>query len=330
MRIYIYICLTSIVALFFSCSSEQTQKNEADMSNHLIQPTVELTYEYNMYVPQEYWFMKGIDGKSFISQLFEKTAQGGVTAFYPFTTTVYPEGQAAMTFSQESQSAVPVTEITHLVFDEEWAFDSTLNKMLKKVKNYSLVRSQKVQDSVTEIKKTLLATYNCDEAVQIDTNDSHIVLLESDIAYEVAFDNQIFKNSFDNFPTSHVVKVLIDNLLSEKHSVYVFTSREPLQKMTAREVRESLGEEIKESEYYFEGSDSDSLLTEYDTVRMDYSEIKGFAFIEDWYVNTNNMSIYKIVKGYAPVREYPKMLEEDYYELVRTIPCLLFLSDSTE
>ncbi|MDA3882601.1 MAG: hypothetical protein PF481_04915 [Bacteroidales bacterium] len=328
MRNCLFICLIGIIAFAFSCSSEQTQNDDTNMHNHLIQPTVELTYEYNMYVPQEYWFMKGIDGESFISKLFKKTAQGELTAFYPFTTTAYPEGQAAMTFSQESQSAVPVSEMTHLVFDEEWAFDSAQNKMIKKVKNYSLVRSQKTQDSITEIKKTLLATYNCDEAEQIDTNDSHVVLLGTNIAYEVAFDNQIFKNSFDNFPTSHVVQVLTDNILSGKHSVYVFTSRDPLQKMTPQEVRESLGEEIKESEYYFE--DSDSLLTEYDTVRMDYSEIKGFAFIEDWYINTNNMSIYKIVKGYAPVREYPKMLEEDYYELVRTIPCLLLLSDSTE
>ncbi|MFW5852362.1 MAG: hypothetical protein ACOCWB_09065, partial [Bacteroidota bacterium] len=239
------IYILGFVAFFFSCSSEQTQKDDVGMSNHLIQPTVELTYEYNMYVPQEYWFMKGINGDRFISKLFEQTAQGEVTAFYPFTTTAYPEGQAAMTFSRESQSAVPIAEITHLVFDEKWAFDSTLNKMVKKVKNYSLVRSQKVKDSVTEIKKTLLATYNCDEAVQIDTNDSHIVLVESDIAYEVSFDNQIFKNSFDNFPTSHVIQVLTDNILSEKHPVYVFTSREPLQKMTPQEVRESLGEEVK-------------------------------------------------------------------------------------
>ncbi|MFO7868573.1 MAG: hypothetical protein R6U95_04645 [Bacteroidales bacterium] len=326
-KLLVSIVSAIVLAVTFSCDSDSDLAAEDDsLQNHLIQPSVELLYEYNLHVPQEYWFMKGFSYKDFLQTLLHKTVDESVQAYYPFTQTVYSKDDIASSLSYTNNTFDDLHTITHLVFNEEWKFDTAHNIMRKQVQEYSIVKIHKTEDSVQEVKKTLLASYRFDEQ-NVDTTKSHIKLLGSDITYEVPFDDQIMEDSFDNFPVSHVTRVMVDEILSGNQPVYVFTMRDSLVELSQKEVRESLGERIQKMDYLNENTGKYEEMQ--DTLSIDYSEIKGFVFIEDWYVNTQNMYIYKKVKGYAPVREFSKKLDDDYYELVRTIPCFIYLSDTS-
>jgi hypothetical protein len=326
--IYIYLfCIGLSGFILSSCSHKHTSscyESSKQLTNHLVQNTVEVGYEYQLYVPQDYWFLKGIDGAWFMRNVYAKSANNELNMFYPVSQQTYPLEQAQLYFSQQADGLyyIPIDEITDIVFTESWIVDTAVFKMEKYVTDYSLVRKQikKEADGSSETVKTLVATYRFPK--QAIPPISKLVLLGTDITYEVPFDNPIVEGWIENIPVKHAVKVIVDKILQGNIPVYSFMVRDTLVELTPQEVRERLGEVTYTGEFFDEKTGEEEI-TEH-TVPIDYSEIKGFAFIEDWYVDTTTMAVYKIVKGIAPVREYAKMLDSESYEMVRTIPCMVF------
>ena len=316
-------------SIFIACNNSKTKQSQDNtvLTNHLVQNNIRVSYEYALYVPEEYWFMKGIPAQEFITQLYKKTAEGSVPVYLPLSNTPYPPHDAKLYFSKQENGSygIPIEEITNIVFTEEWILDTALFLMEKRVVEYSLVRQQtkETAEGKTEHVKTLIATYRFPD--QTAKSFSDLQALDSDITYEVPLDNPIVSDWLEQIPVPHVVQVILDKILDGTQPTYSFMVRDTLIELTNKEVREKLGEQIYSEVYYDEETNQEEIIS--DTLSIDYSECKGFAFIEDWFIDTNTMCIYKKVSGIAPVREYAKILDQEDYELVRTIPCLTFFSD---
>lgn len=325
----LFIILCVHIFGFYSCTNSETNttKRSIELTNHLIQNNIRVSYEYALYVPEEYWFMKGIPAQEFITQLYKKTAEGSVPVYLPLSNTPYPPHDAKLYFSKQENGTygIPIEEITNIVFTEEWILDTALFLMKKRVVEYSLVRQQtkETAEGKKEHIKTLVATYRFPN--QIEKSFSDLQALGTDITYEVPLDNPIVSDWLDQISVPHVVKVVLDKILEGTQPTYSFMIRDSLIELSNKEVREKLGEQIFSEVYYNEESNQEEIIS--DTLSIDYSECKGFAFIEDWFIDENTMCIYKKISGIAPVREYAKILDQEDYELVRTIPCLTFFSD---
>ena len=322
---YIYCCILILISCTGTDST--TQKSTTNLTNHLVQNTIHISYEYDLYVPQEYWFMKGISAQEFITNLYKKTAEGTVPVYLPLSNTPYPPEDAQLYFTKQENGkyGIPIEEVTNIVFTEEWILDTAQFLMEKRVVEYSLVRQQtkEVENGKKEHIKTLIATYKYPHVSKKTHTD--LQLLTTDVTYEVPLDNPIVADWLDQIPVPHVVQVVLDKITDGTQPTYSFMVRDSLIELSNKEVREKLGEQIYSATYYDEETNQEEFFS--DTLSIDYSECKGFAFIEDWFIDESNMQIYKKVSGIAPVREYAKILDQEDYELVRTIPCLTFFSN---
>ena len=81
-----------IVCIACYCSCKEKQDNtatEQSLVNNLIAPKACITYEQEMIVPEEYFFFKSIDFRSFVLNLQLKSIKKDITAYIPFSTIVF-------------------------------------------------------------------------------------------------------------------------------------------------------------------------------------------------------------------------------------------------
>lgn len=326
MRNFLYQAVILCLGLFIlACGGNRTHTSKTEGVNHLIQNTVAIGYEYAFYVPEDYWFFKGIPQSDFIAKIYEKSRAGAIPMYYPRTNQVYPTDQVQIYFSDENNSfAIPQSQISHLVFYEEWFLDTLAFVMKKRVLDYSLVRTEEkpTQNGESELVKSLIATYKFPEQTQ--KKPSELTPIAQGVTYEVPLTNPIIEDWLHAISIPHVVHVILDKILSGTVPVYSFMVRDSLIELSTEEVRERLGEETYTMVYHTQETGEEEIISH--TTAIDYSEIVGFVFIEDWYIDETTMKLYKFVQGIAPVREYAKIFDQDDYELVRTIPCVVFFS----
>ena len=322
-----YISICCFAASIVSCGGTRTQTEVSGLQNHLVQNTVKIGYEYDMYVPEEYWFFKGLDNTNFIQDLYKKTREGNLNIFYPLTNETYPKDEVKMFFSDNKSvtNRIPKEDIKHLVFNEEWFLDTSKFVMKKNVLDYSLVRVQlkETDTDTSELVKSLVASYRFNNTAS--SKNRELTPLAKNLAYEVSLTNPIIEEWLDYISVKHVVQVIIDKITSGTVPVYSFMVKDTLIELPIEDVKERLGEHTYSIEFYNEETGEEELIEQ--TTPIDYSEITGIVFIEDWYIDQSTMKIHKKVKGIAPVREYAKVLDQDDYELVRTIPCVVYFKE---
>ena len=215
-----------------------------------------------------------------------------------------------------------------LLFEEEWAFDSALFLMTKKVTSYSLVREYTRKDEYRgEIPtKSIVARYEFKDTTPSKTKSLKLTLLAKDVSYEVPLVNIENPEFLENIQVNQVVKTIIEKAIGGTVPCYSFNFRDSLQSRGLDEVLESLG---KNTYCYTivndETGELDSIWVEKD---IDYKEIQGLAFIEDWYLNNTTMEIVKEVKGIAPIRQFYHVTDDNTQsELIKTIPFVMYLKN---
>ncbi len=296
-----------------TCSNNKT-------ANHLVQKDVSITYEQQLTVPEEYFFLKGINQADFISKICEKTTNAEITALVPFSKDTLSAEEIERFFVgiPDAQAPIPQEEIKYAIFNEKWFLDTAKFTMQKEVQTITLVREfmHKNRDGEEELTKSLITTYDyCSETPK---DLSELKLLASDVAYEVPIVNELMPEWLKNIPVTHVINVVMDKLLDPTTPKYSFFVRDSLIAVSNEDARLRLGEETIEVEDYNEETGEYTIET-YETT-INYEEIVGLVFLEDWYVDSENMRIHKVVKGIGPVREYSKMLQEGEIETGRVMP----------
>jgi hypothetical protein len=309
---------------FTSCKNSDTStKTNDEFVNALLPNKVSITYEQAMIVPTEYWFFKGIDFPKLVTELQQKTIDGKIIAYSPNSLIPLTKVDIEQKFKSADNFKIP--EFKYLVFDEEWELDTAKFIMNKKVTSYTLVREY-VRDSKYEtesVAKSLIAKY--DFSKNSPKKFSELQLLAKDVAYEVPLKNEANPEFLENIQVKHVIDVLLAKTLCGNVQAYSFMMRDSLTALPVSDIKLRLGEE---TESYV---NVDETTGEQDTISVDKkiepSEITGVAFIEDWYIDTKTMQIYKDVKGIALVREYMKYLDANEPEQAKTIPFVMFFKN---
>src|SRR5574344_1003602 len=211
---------------------------------------------------------------------------------------------------------------------EEWAFDSAQFIMKKKVTSYSLIREYTRKDEYRgELPtKSIVARYEFKDTSTSKTKKPKLTLLAKDVSYEVPLVNNENPEFLENIQVNQVVKTIIEKAISGTVPCYSFNFRDSLQPRSHNEVLKLLG---KETNCYTtvneETGELDSTCVDKD---IDFKEIQGLAFIEDWYLNNATMEIVKEVKGIAPIRQFYHTTDDNTQsELIKTIPFVMYLKN---
>ncbi len=168
-------------------------------------------------------------------------------------------------------------------------------KREKELKNAILVKQVKYE---TPIEKTTIAL--ADESV-----------------YFVENENAVFLNSFVG---DKLRSIIFDAAISGRKPVYDFNTGA---RVMPSEIGERMGEKLVQT-YDFDPETGDEIPIMVKLLMVE-SEVKSLIFIEDWYLDTTDMHIFKEVIGVAPVRTYFRDgYESDMSMLVRSIPFVLY------
>jgi len=314
-----------------SCKNDTTSNLDScckAKTNDLIQKDVSIITNYDLYTnDQNSEMFTEINQIEFLNKLYTKAGSGHIKSYSPFTTQELSP-QAVQEFFvgiPDAAAPYPKEEIKSLIFDEEWVLDTAAFTMSKRVKNYTLVREyfKTDNDGAKVLNKTLVATYDFSNDTVKDLKD--LTLLAKDVAYEVSFEEFGITGSLANFPIQHAREVITKKMLAnteQAYDFYKFTSK--LDSVSPSEVQRRLGYQEYYTQYENEDGTIDSV---FEVTNVDFTEISGFAFVEDWYIDESTMQIVKDIKAIAPVRDFYKMYGEGMIDRTKTIPFLMFFSN---
>lgn len=324
MRKSITFIITSLIILSSCNHHKGTEDKTNAFVNNFIAPKSCIIYAQEMYIPKEYFFFKSIDYPKLVTTLQEKTMRGEITAYLPFSDIVCNKEDIQTKFKDEFS----LNEQKSLLFEEEWAFDSAQFIMKKKVTSYSLIREYTRKDEYRgELPtKSIVARYEFKDTSTSKTKKPKLTLLAKDVSYEVPLVNNENPEFLENIQVNQVVKTIIEKAISGTVPCYSFNFRDSLQPRSHNEVLKLLG---KETNCYTtvneETGELDSTCVDKD---IDFKEIQGLAFIEDWYLNNATMEIVKEVKGIAPIRQFYHTTDDNTQsELIKTIPFVMYLKN---
>lgn len=311
--------LAIIICGLVACNTKSS-KTDTELKNDLIAPKSCITYEQDLRVPEEYFFFKSIKIDDFLF-LFKKKGKD-VVLYQPLSSTDTCDKQTI----SDILGTINSSEFHTILFDEEWALDTAKFIMKKKVNSYSFVRqfNRTTADGETIPTKSVATTLRFDGNIT-DITTKGCKLLETNVAYEVPFNNEENPEFLDRIQIHHVAKTILDKALCGNVKSYSFAYRDTLLLREQDEVKESLGEGTICYTNEDEVGNIDTLCVEQ---KADVQEITGLAFIEDWYINEKTMEIVKIVKGIAPVRTYYHFVDNSEPELVKSIPFVMYLNSS--
>ena len=320
---HLFFVITIIVLC--SCNNQKHPEDKTEtFVNNFIAPKSCITYAQEMYVPKEYFFFKSIDYAKLVTTLQEKTLRGEITAYHPFSNIVCTKGDIQTKFKDEFS----INEQKSLLFEEEWAFDSAQFIMKKKVNSYSLIREYIRKDEYRgeTPTKSIVARYDFQTQNPTPSKKPKLTLLAKDVSYEVSLVNNENPEFLQNIQVNQVAKTIIEKAISGTVACYSFNFRDSLQPRSLEEVVHALG---KGTDCYTTVNDEtgelDSICVDKD---IDFKEIQGLAFIEDWYLNNSTMEIIKEVKAIAPIRCFYHATGDDTQtELIKTIPFVMYLKN---
>ncbi|MBK8807518.1 MAG: hypothetical protein IPO21_13105 [Bacteroidales bacterium] len=335
MRILFY--LLPMLLIIASCQNQQ--KSESNQNkNALIPSEVLVTYEHNMIVTNQTIF-KSMEVDTFVNFLVTNTLNGKIAVTSAFDNqsklsleeinrqigtyqdTVFAFDTNTGTDQQIIKNVnFNKKNLQRLVMNERWFFDEETFSMKKEVLKYAPI-SIFYKDSDTlktdQIKK-LHFWYNFEKTP--NKPFENMMLIGSDISYEFNLYNGTTPHWLESLSVNRFVEILINRAVKENKDVYDYFDKT---KLNEKKVRENLGESTEE--YYVEDENGTVTDTVVSTNNFDPMEITTVIFIEDWYLDTTDMRIYKKVKQIAPVRVFTSSNYKGDEEISKKIPFVLYL-----
>lgn len=323
--------------LFFSCNNcnEKTGTQQSYNGNDLIPQKVVVKYEHNLIIPQETEIFSTISQETISDMIVSKTLNGSVKAYDAIErdqelssaeindiigTTYDTLAEVSLktfdTVMSVQKRTFDNSELQRLLFEESWSFNKEAFSFIKNVESYSPIRLfYRENDTLKkELLKQMLYWYSFDDS-QKDKKD--LTLLTENVTYEFGLYNNTNPAWLESLSPSRFVDILLDKVLEEGYPAYDFFS-ESNKQLSVEEIKENLGETIEN--YFIENPNTG----EYDTVQVKSNfypdELMSVIFIEDWYIDKDNLKIYKFVKKIAPVRQYTSFDEKGEEENTKRIP----------
>lgn len=178
--------------------------------------------------------------------------------------------------------------INALYFIESWEFNQNSFTFKKNVESWSPVfEFIKDNDGEKYIAKKLLY-----DVKGVSQNEEQ--LIAQNMTYEVSFNSEAKTSEF--LDVKKMARLISEPVSEGKMKAYDFMLDT---EMPLNEVKEQLGYAIDSLEE--EDPVTGTWVWKYIERPLDFNSIEGFIFVEDWYIDTQSLSIRKQVKSIAPV-----------------------------
>lgn len=230
------------------------------------------------------------------------------------------------------QNKIDTTEINGIIFYDKWIFDENKFKMYKEVTAFSPVRNyfrpddlgkimplyklvawfvfepyknkKEMKNSVKRMKLISEVTYE----YYINNVELEIYRINEDLMQGLQLEKNLKKQGCEywtSYAKEKFKHLIIDDVISRKRKGFDFQT---LKLLETEKCKKRIG--IFTDSIYSPNIETGEFTVNTFERQLDYSEIKSFIFIENWYVDEITLRIKKEVLGVAPVRTYYK--EDDY------------------
>ncbi|MCD4794317.1 MAG: hypothetical protein K8R54_13865 [Bacteroidales bacterium] len=300
------------------------------------------TAVFEDYIPYENYLYKNLTAVKYSTEDIRK--QLG-----EYTDTIMTFDQDIEEFTETIiQNEIDTNEINGIIFYDKWIFDENKFKMFKEVTAFSPVRNyfrpddlgkimplyklvawfvfepyknkKEMKNSVKRMKLFNKVTYE----YYINNVELEMYRINDDIIQGLQLEECLEKQGCAYW-TSHTKEkfkhLIIDDVISGKRKGFDFHT---LKLLETEKCKKRIG--IFTDSIYSPNIETGEFTVNIFERQLDYSEIKSFIFIENWYVDEITLRIKKEVLGVAPVRTYYK---EDDYNLEKPqkiIPFVVFFN----
>lgn len=246
------------------------------------------------------------------------------------------------------KNEIDTAEITGILFYDTWLFDEEKFKMYKEVKAYSPIRTYFRPDDPGKIMPVykMIGWLTPDSLMNkrdIKNSDKRMKLF-CNVTYEYYINNielgiyRIDENLMSGLQLEEYLQkhecifwtkyakekfkhLIIDDVIKGKREGFDFQTRKLLK---TEDCKERIG--IYMDSIYIPDIETGELAVNKFEKQLDYSEIKSFIFIENWYVDKVSLRIKKEVSALAPVRTYYSEDDFDRNKPIKIIPFLIILN----
>jgi hypothetical protein len=210
-------------------------------------------------------------------------------------------------------------EVQDLMFLENWTYDETSSKIEKNVSGIAAIRTYTVQvgDSLQEIRQNIpLIIYLNDSAKMSST--AKLVCPRAEYVVKLSKCDSLFTD-FAKLDSKILVKTMIENVKKQNITVYDYFNLEKT-KLSFQKVEENFGAVAEVVD--IEDAETGKITKKSVKKEINLDEITELVFVEEWYFDETNMSFYKKIIAYGPVREYFRA--RDLENKVKTVPFLIY------
>ena len=327
-----------LFVLFFlflsSCSSRKEKTND------LIPDEISIKYESLIVRSDSSEIFTSLKTNEFADRLVSTVLAGKIKVYEPFDTSkilsktdlrsiIGSWQDTVMGVEQTTKDTAYIirqfgfdkSELTKILFEENWNFNKETFSLSKKVKNWCPVKVYfKEIDSANEdtLKKMLFWVKQI-----ASQKPEKCSVLKENIVTEFSLYNSKVPDWLADMNPRRFVNIVLNNVLSGKTPAYDFFDKK--KRLSVEEIKTNLGECIKT--YSVENPNTESYDTLHIQSKMDIEEIRSVIFTEDWFIDWSSLSIFKTVKSIAFVRMYENSHEGGEYEIEKKIPFIVFLNN---
>lgn len=216
-------------------------------------------------------------------------------------------------------------------FVEKWSFDVEKFEFTKDVIGYQSINKfidERWKDTIYKSNYSLIYKGNNNKSKYLPYKKVRCEFFFENYKNYYLFDDFYFspdtysENKFSPFFSSYskfvLVNSLIEKVFMEDYPVFDFYSGDTIPKIQAFS---NLGAKFEKG--FFEAYECGGVYG-YIYKNFDITEIRSVIFIEEWYINTENLHIKKEVIGIAPVRTYYKEQDIEQKHPLKTIPFIIY------
>jgi len=298
-HIRIYLVALIMVSLF-SCNTEKVNRGAAQHNDLLPEKVIVMDELSLTDTSATAEWLNALNKKALLSNLASAGASGNATTGNSISINPNTFERNELEDTAFVAPDLDTSKIKSILSLENWFFNNEKMCFTKKVNAIAPVLFITIKKHDTQtIKKIPYWIFNSDN--QVSGTKNKIKIADS-LTTEFFFQQERSRNLDKDILLSQLFK----KALTGNYQVRDFFSNEIL---TKKEIKRRMGfggetvyfvdtTGMPAQKIHDDWTDKDVLNT------MDYSEYKSILFVEDWYLNTQNYSLTKVVKSICPVREY--------------------------
>ena len=283
--------------LGFSCTNIPTKDSDSYqddtymyIDNDLVQPYIRIYEEVNIKTQVDEQWIQGVD-TNLLYNIEQKVLASKIKKY-----------DAAIFLDDNTDTSIVIAEqdiekrkeelncnLSALYFTENWKFSKKNYQLEKEILMWTPVYfcQKEYKDTVVNIKKVIYDIHN--------KKLSNEKLIASDITYEFSLIDD--KERHNTLNAKRIVDLILTPVLEGKQKAYNFDTD---QKYSLEEIEERLGKKTDSIEV--ENTKTGEIKLEVLTEDASFEDINALIFVEDWYMDMDNLSIRKHVKSVAPVK----------------------------